>query len=97
MIEVEETTVKLVAGFPEPKSTAVAPVKFVPVMVTLVPAEVITLTFTGPAAPTGETAVIEVEETTMKLVAGLFPKSTAVAPVKFEPVMVTVVSPKVSP
>ena len=49
VIEVEETTVKLVAGFPEPKSTAVAPVKFVPVMVTLVPAVV------GPAA--GLTAV----------------------------------------
>ena len=37
VIEVAEFTVKLVAGFPEPKSTAVAPVRFVPVMVTLVP------------------------------------------------------------
>ena len=36
MIDVALFTVKLVAGV-EPKSTAVAPVKFVPVMVTVVP------------------------------------------------------------
>jgi hypothetical protein len=36
VIDVDELTVKLVAGTP-PKETLVAPVKFVPVMLTLVP------------------------------------------------------------
>ena len=41
----------------------------------------------------GETALIWVEETTVKLVAASEPKPTRVAPVKLVPVMVTVVPP----
>ena len=50
-----------------------------------------------PAAWAGETAVIWVSETTVKLVAATAPKSTLVAPVKPVPVMVTVVPPAVGP
>jgi len=96
--------------------TAVAPVKFVPLIVTLVPAgpllgvklaivgglitvklpvllavpaEVVTLI--GPvAAPAGTVAVIAVAELTVKL--ALVPlNSTDVAPVKFVPLIVTLV------
>ena len=49
------------------------------------------------AAWAGETAVISVEETTVKLVAATAPKSTLVAPVKPVPVMVTVVPPAGGP
>ena len=51
----------------------------------------------APAAWAGETAVISVAETTVKLVAATVPKSTLVAPVKPVPVMVTVVPPAVVP
>ena len=51
----------------------------------------------APAAWAGETAVIWVSETTVKLVAATVPKSTLVAPVKPVPVMVTVVPPVVGP
>jgi hypothetical protein len=50
-----------------------------------------------PTTPDGEVAVIVVEFMTVTLVAGMDPKSTAVAPVKFVPVMVTVVPPSVGP
>ena len=120
-------TVKPVAGV-APKFTAVAPLKFVPVMVTvvapavgpavgemlvtvgaatkvnwsaadvaLVPPAVVTLTSTVPALPTGAVAVICVAELTVKPVAAVAPKVTAVAPLKFVPVMVTVVPPAVGP
>ena len=49
------------------------------------------------AAWAGETAVISVDETTVKLVAATVPKTTLVAPVKLVPVMVTVVPPAVGP
>ena len=49
------------------------------------------------AAWAGETAVMSVEETTLKLVAATAPKSTEVAPVKPVPVMVTVVPPAGGP
>jgi len=49
------------------------------------------------SACAGETAVISVEETTVKLVAATPPKRTLVAPVKFVPVMVTVVPPVLGP
>ena len=45
----------------------------------------------------GVVAVIEVAELTVKLVAFVAPKVTAVAPVRFVPVMVTVVPPAVGP
>jgi hypothetical protein len=49
------------------------------------------------AAWAGETAVISVEETTLKLVAATAPKATLVAPEKPVPVTVTVVPPVVGP
>lgn len=45
----------------------------------------------------GETAVISVAETTLKLMAVMVPNVTLVAPVKPVPVMVTVVPPAVVP
>ena len=65
----------------------------------MVPEGVVTTTKRATAAEVaGETAVISVEDTTVKLLAGPAPpKVTAVAPVKFVPVMVTVVFPVVGP
>ena len=111
---VAETTLKEVAAVP-PKLTAVAPVKSVPVKVTVVvepalvgvnevivgagmnvnpakipvPPGVVTLTF--PLVPAATTAVMLVAETTLKEVAAVPPKLTAVVPVKSVPVKVTVV------
>jgi hypothetical protein len=56
----------------------------------LAPTDVVTKTPTVPL-PAGATAVICVAEATLKLVAATLPNVTAVAPVKFVPVMVTVV------
>jgi hypothetical protein len=113
VICVEETTVKLVAAVP-PKLTAVTPVKFVPVSVTVAPAAALVgaklvifggpmkvnparlpvppgvVTATAPLAPAATTAVICVDETTLKLVAAVPPKLTPVAPLKFVPIIVTV-------
>jgi hypothetical protein len=62
-----------------------------------VPAGVVTKTLRIIAAWAGETAVIEVSEFTVKLVADNGPKRTLVAPVNPEPVMVTLVPPAVGP
>ncbi len=62
-----------------------------------VPPEVVTVTSTVPADSSGLIAVMEVDETTAKLVALVVPKSTVVAPVKPVPVMVTLVPPAVVP
>jgi hypothetical protein len=62
-----------------------------------VPLAVTTLTDTVPAASGGETAVMEVDELTVKLLAGTFPKSTASTSAKFVPVMFTDVPPLVVP
>ena len=62
-----------------------------------VQAEVATVIPTVPADSAGEVAVIWVEELTVKPVAAVEPKSTAVAPVKFVPVIVTEVEPEVEP
>ncbi len=62
----------------------------------LVPAGVVTVTSTVPV-PAGEVAVIWVSEPTVKEVAGLGPKRTALAPVKPVPVMVTDVPPAAGP
>ncbi len=56
------------------------------------PAGVVTVTSTTPV-PAGLSAVIEVSLTTVTFVAGVVPKSTAVAPVKPVPVIVTSVPP----
>lgn len=57
----------------------------------------LTRRFTPPAARAGATAVTFVCDTTVNLVAAVGPKSTAVAPVKFVPVIVTVFPPAVGP
>ena len=60
----------------------------------LVPLGVVTVTSTvPPATSAGEVALAEVEEMTVKLVAGVEPKATALAPVKLLPVMMTEVAP----
>ena len=108
------TGVKEDAAVP-PKLAAVTPVKFVPVMVTVVPVLAglgliaVTVgaginvkparipipcgevTCTLPLAPPATIAAIVDELTTVKEDAAVPPKLTAVAPVKFVPVMVTVV------
>ncbi len=63
----------------------------------LVPLEDVTVTSTVPAACNGEVAVMEVEEMTEKPVAATDPKSTALAPLNPEPVMVTVLAPTSGP
>ena len=60
------------------------------------PPRAVTRTSTVPV-PAGEVAVIEVAEFTVKPVAGVAPKLTAVAPVKPVPVMVTEVPPATGP
>jgi hypothetical protein len=62
-----------------------------------VPPGVVTEIVTAPADLAGLTAVIEVDEVTLKLVAAVEPKLTAVAPVKLVPVMTTEVPPAVGP
>jgi hypothetical protein len=67
-------------------------------LVALVPAGVVTVMSTVPWASAGEmAAVIEVPEVTVKPVAALAPKLTAVAALKFAPVMATEVPPVVYP
>ncbi len=61
------------------------------------PPGVVTTTSTTCGALAGAVAVIVVSLVTVKLVAGVVPKATAVAPVKLVPVMVTVVPPAVGP
>jgi hypothetical protein len=63
----------------------------------LVPEGTVTKTSTEPAAPAGATAVILVDDDTLKLVAGTVPKSTWVAPLKPVPLTVTDVPPAVGP
>src|SRR5256885_7940980 len=121
VMEVSETTVKLLAGTPL-KSMPVAPAKVVPVIVTIFPARPLggvkevmagvtvkrvvlvkgllvgVVTVMGPVVPPlGTVAVMEGSETTVKLVAATPLNSTAVAPVKVVPVIVTTVptGPKV--
>ena len=57
---------------------------------------VVTVTLTTPV-PAGLSAVIEVSLTTVRSVAAVVPKSTAVAPVNPVPVIVTKVPPAVVP
>jgi hypothetical protein len=66
-------------------------------LVALVPFGVVTVTSTAPAVPAGDVAVIEVSLVVAVTVAGVVPKSTAVAPVKPVPLIVTEVPPAVVP
>ena len=59
--------------------------------------EVTIVIVTAPAFLGGETAVIEVSELMVKLLAGVDPNNTAVTPVKFAPLMVTGVPPQLEP
>ena len=62
------------------------------------PAAVVTVTLAVPVpVPAGERAVISVALSTTKLVAGVEPNLTAVASVKWAPVMVTLVAPASGP
>ena len=66
-------------------------------LVKLVPSSVVTVTSTVPADPAGAIAVIWPSESTVKLVADLPPKLTALALVNPLPAMVTVFPPSVGP
>lgn len=66
-------------------------------MKALVPTGVVTVTSTTPTLPGGEIAVIEVALSNVKNNAGVAPNLTPVTPVKFVPVMVTLVKPSVIP
>jgi hypothetical protein len=65
--------------------------------IALVPLGVVTRTSTVPTGSAGATATIDVLEVTVKLAAAIEPNSTAVAPVKLLPVIVTVVSVSAGP
>jgi len=66
-------------------------------VVALVPAGVVTVTSTMEAAWGGEMAVSRVGELTVKLVAGVEAKLTALAPVKPAPVTATELPPTTGP
>src|SRR5690348_11781839 len=66
-------------------------------LVALVPPAVVTVTSTVAAGASGDTASIDVSPFTVKLVAAVPPKPTAVAPVNPVPVMLTVVPPVAGP
>ena len=61
------------------------------------PPGVVTVMSTVPAVPAGLVALILVAELTVKLEAALLPKSTAVAPLRLVPLMVTTVPPVLVP
>ena len=65
-------------------------------LVALVPAPVVTVMSTVPL-PAGEVAVIEVELLTVNDVALVLPNLTAVAPLRLEPEIVTLVLPASGP
>ena len=68
-----------------------------PAEVVEVPAALVAVTSTVPAASVGDVAVIWVSELIVKLVAAVLPKLTAVTVLRLEPVMVTDVPPEVVP
>jgi hypothetical protein len=66
-------------------------------LVAEVPPPVVTVMFTVPADSDGEVATILTDESTVYVEAALEPKSTAVAPVRFVPLIVTDVPPAIGP
>jgi hypothetical protein len=62
-----------------------------------VPFGVVTVMSTVPGASAGDVAEIDVAELTVKPAAAVPPKLTALAPVRFVPVMVTAVPPAAGP
>jgi hypothetical protein len=71
--------------------------KRVSLFVVELPLGVVTSTSTVPAAWAGVVAVIVVAELTVKELAAVPPKVTAVAPLKFAPMIVTLVFPVSGP
>jgi hypothetical protein len=67
------------------------------VLAGLLPPGVVTTMLTAPAAPAGVVAVMVVAFTTKKVVAATPLKVTLVAPVRFVPVIVTLVPPATAP
>ena len=57
------------------------------------PAWLVTVTLTAPIGATGDVAVIDVAELTVKLAATMPPKKTAVAPMKLVPARGTTACP----
>ena len=78
-------------------TTGIPKVYFEPAEVAEVPAALVAVMSTVPAASAGDVAVIWVSELTVKLVAAVLPKLTAVTLIKPVPVMVTDVPPAVVP
>ena len=72
-------------------------VNWSPAVAALAPPLFLTVTSTVPALAAGDTAVIDVELLTVKLLAAVPPKLTPVAPVSPVPVIVTVVPPAAGP
>lgn len=68
-----------------------------PALAALVPPEAVTVTFTTPALPAGELAVMVVLLITVTLMPLAIPNLSAVTPVNPVPVMVTAVPPVLSP
>ncbi|CAB4897848.1 unannotated protein [freshwater metagenome] len=62
-----------------------------------VPPGVVTVTVAAPATPAGAVAVTDVADTTTTFAAAFAPNFTPVAPVRFEPVIVTTVPPATGP
>jgi hypothetical protein len=95
-VAVNVTACPNVLGLAEEESpVAVAPTIYVNLsaaLVGLVPPGVVTVTSTVPL-PAGEIAVIDVELLAVNDTAPVFPNLTAVAPVKFTPVIATPVPP----
>ena len=99
----EAVTVVLAAAIQLPTEEMVAGpetvvyVKWSAALVVLVPLGVVMVTSTVPGACAGAVVVICVALFTVSVVADVVPNFTAVAPVKLEPVMVTVVPPVCGP
>jgi hypothetical protein len=72
-------------------------VKVSAALVAEAPAEVVTVTFTDPDDPAGDTAVKVVDEATLNDTAAIEPNLTAVTPLKPLPVTVTEVPPAIEP
>ena len=91
------------ASFPTSKTTddttgtLVTYLKWSAGSIGVVPSAAVTFTSTVDAAFAGDTAVIVLGETTVKVVAGVEPNDTAVTPTKSDPLIATRFPPSVEP
>src|SRR5579863_756567 len=97
MMTVVPPAVGPLVGLSEDTVGAPVNVNWSPDEVAEVPPAVVTVTSTVPADSAGDVAVICVPELTVKVVAAVPPKFTALAPDRLVPVMMTVVPPAVGP